>query len=350
MSNNEKDDIIQDYGEMYDNWIDYGMGEEEVEVKLGKPNSIIKELVEGYRKVTSPSVEASKNNSKVIAITPFISLVAFFIIGFGFDGWIYGWMAFLLIPITAITLEMGKDPHKFTALMPFVSLLVFFYLGFVHDLWHPGWLVFMSIPLVAIMIERKSIGTLNTLVSLSPLVVTVVYLYLGFESNLWVEAWPLFLIVPALGVLNEKSILKIFVWELFIIGGALGYLYIGYTYAEWGYALLTFIPLVIFGLLQEDVEINGNMSKEYKMLVIASLVIYVLLGYLTKEWGYFWIVFLSVPVYAIMHETKGNPRTIALTPFIAIVIFFTLGWWFGFWAYAWIAFLIIPIVAIIKEA
>jgi len=86
MSDTEKDDIINDYSEMYDNWVAYGMGEEEVEEKLGKPNSIIRELAEGYRKVGAPSVEASKKNSKVIAITPFIALIAFFIIGFGFDG------------------------------------------------------------------------------------------------------------------------------------------------------------------------------------------------------------------------------------------------------------------------
>jgi len=244
---------------------------------------------------------------------------------------------------------MGKDPHKLTALMPFIALITFFYLGLAHDLWHPGWLVFIAIPLVAIIIESKSIGFLNTLISLSPIVVTMVFLYLGFEYSLWVEAWPLFLIVPALGVLNEKNILRILVWELFIIGGALGYLYIGYTYAEWGYALLTFVPLVLFGLLYDGVEFNLNMPKEYRFLAVGSIAAFALLGYLTQDWGYFWLVFLSIPVYAIMTETKGNSRLISLMPFISTVLFFTLGYWFGFWAYAWIAYLLIPMVAIIKE-
>jgi hypothetical protein len=67
-------------------------------------------------------------------------------------------------------------------------------------------------------------------------------------------------------------------------------------------------------------------------------------------WGYFWIVFLIIPVYVIYHEVEGDEKIIALMPFIATFIFFTLGWFFNLWAWAWIAYLLIPMVAIIKEA
>ena len=349
MSIIEKDDIINDYSEMYDNWLDYGMKEDEVEDKLGEPDNIIIELVEGYKTVAHASkVKTSSKNSKLIAITPFISLVAFFIIGFGYNGWIYGWMAFLLIPISAIFLEMKQDSHRLTALMPFISLIAFFVLGFVYNLWHPGWLVFISIPLVAIFTERKKIGFLNTLVSLSPLVITVVFLYIGLEYNVWTPTWCLFLIIPALGVLNEKSKLRMFIWEVLIIGGVLSYLYFGYTFDEWGYALFSFVPLVAFGILIDNDGIL-QMDRKYKLVSLLAVLAFFALGFITKQWGYVWIVFLSIPVYAILTETKGNERTIAITPFIAVVIFFTLGWFFGLWAYAWLAFLIIPVVAIIKE-
>lgn len=350
MNDLEKDDIVSDYSEMYDNWLNYGMSEEEVEEKLGKPSVIIAELTEGYKTVKHvKDVKASSKNSKIIAITPFISLVAFFILGFGFNGWIYAWLVFLLIPVTAIVVEMGKDPHKLTALMPFIALVTFFVLGFVYNLWHPGWVVFLAIPIVAIFTERKGIGFLNTLVALSPLVVLAVFLYIGFEHNMWVPGWTLFLIVPALGALNEKNKLKMLLWEVFIISGVAGYLYWGYTYDQWDYAALAFVPLALYALLQ-DTNAVIKMPREYKLLSLAAAIIFFGLGALTGEWGYVWIVFLAIPVFAIMKETKGNERTIALTPFIALVIFFTLGWFLGWWAFSWLAFLLIPVVAIIKEA
>ena len=37
MEEAEKDDIISDYNDMYENYLDYGMTDEEVEKKLGKP-------------------------------------------------------------------------------------------------------------------------------------------------------------------------------------------------------------------------------------------------------------------------------------------------------------------------
>jgi len=42
MEDNEVNDIVNDYDDMYNNWIETGMSEEEVESKLGTPRSIIK--------------------------------------------------------------------------------------------------------------------------------------------------------------------------------------------------------------------------------------------------------------------------------------------------------------------
>ena len=351
MSEIEIDDIVNDYNEMYDNWLNSGMVEEEVEDKLGAPSEIYRELVEGYQTVEKTQrVKRSRKNDKYIAITPFISLVAFFIIGFAFEGWAYGWLVFLLIPMTAIVLEVSKGDHKFTALMPFIAGIIYFYFGFVHNIWHPTWLVFMIIPITAILTDRKSIGTFESVIALSPLVILVVFLYLGFENSLWVPAWTLFLIITLLGSFKEKNKLKMLVWNITILGGVAGYLYIGYTYGEWGYALLSYIPLVIFGIIQGEITVQFQTGKDYIFVSVVAATAFFVLGYLTGDWGYWWVVFLAVPVFAILKETKGNERSIAIMPFISLVIFFTLGWFFGLWAYAWLAFLLIPVVAIIKES
>ena len=347
MSDVEKQDIISDYSEMYDNWSDYGMADDDIEKKLGKPSSIYRELVEGYRKVGTK--EPSPNMSKIVALTPFVATIVFFIIGFGFNGWAWGWIAYLLIPVTAIWMNMENDPHRLTALSPFIAVVAFFILGFVYGLWHPGWLVFIIIPIIAIFTERKSIGFLNTIVSLSPLVITATFVYIGIEENLWVPGWVLFLLIPAIAVLNEKRFFRAFLWELFILGGIAGYLYWGYTFEQWDWALLAFAPLVVYSVLQ-DTSGWKDVPAEYKYVSLGAIAAFVLLGIITGIWGYVWLVFLAIPVYAIYRETDGNARLISLMPFISTFIFFTLGWFLDLWAWSWIAFLLIPVVAIWKEA
>jgi hypothetical protein len=332
---------------MYDNWREYGMNDEDIEKKLGKPSAIYFDLVEGYRKVGD--IPVSKNANKMIALMPFIATILFFIIGFGFDGWTWGWMAFLLIPMVAIFMNMPGDIHKWVALSPFITLITFFILGFVYNYWHPGWMVFLLIPLTAILVESKQNGLLNTLIAISPIVITGVYVYLGIENNLWIPAWVMFLLIPAIAVIHEKRFLRALFWEVFIFGGIAGYLYVGYTFDEWTLALLSFIPLVVYAILQ-DIENWRGIPLVYRLLSAGSLIAFVLLGLLTSMWGYFWIVFLIIPVYAIYHEVEGDEKIIALMPFIATFIFFTLGWFFDLWAWAWIAYLLIPMVAIIKEA
>ena len=74
LEENEKVDIINDYDDMYNNWIDQGMDTDEVEAKLGEPRKIIGALVEGYKRVKKPEPKGQK----IIAVSPFIALVIFF--------------------------------------------------------------------------------------------------------------------------------------------------------------------------------------------------------------------------------------------------------------------------------
>lgn len=350
MDDTEKNDIIGDYSEMYDNWIEYGMSEDEVESKLGEPRSIISELVEGYRRVGASAKDSENPNSKIIALTPFIALIIFFVGGFGYDAWAYAWTAFLIIPITAIILEMGraKDKHIITALSPFIALIAYGIIGFVYGYWHPGWLVFLIIPVIAIITEAKEIGFLNTLVSLSPFAAIVAFIFFGLDDQ-WETGWLVFLAIPALGVLNEKSKFKVFIWEVLIIGGALGYLYIASINGDYRFAWLAFIPLIAYATFHDGNEIK-EMPKDYRILVVAIILVYVVLGFWANAWGIAWLLFLLIPVYAIVKEVDGNAKLISLMPFISLTIFFSLGWFFELWAYSWLAFLLIPIVAIIKEA
>lgn len=364
MSSDEKDDIISDYNEMYDHWVEQGMNNDDVEAKLGQPESIISELVEGYRRNDEPVTYRSSTSgssketgvrNKIIALSPFVAVILFFVLGFVFNGWAYSWISFLLIPVTAIVMSMaGRESHLLTALSPFIALIAYGVLGFFYDLWHPGWVVFLIIPVIAILTEAKSMKLLELLTALSPFVaVSVYFLYFG-PNDLWVPGWLIFLIIPAIGVLNEKSFVKALIWEVLILGGAAIYIYVGEVLGAYDYALLAFVPLALYGLLNSETNFF-DMPKQYRIVVIIAIVTYVALGLLSNTvgynlWGYAWLVFLAIPVYAILHEVEGNEKIIAIMPFISVFIFFTLGFFFGWWAYSWLAFLLIPIVAIIKEA
>lgn len=349
MEETEKEDILNDYEDMYENWLDYGMDDEEVQQKLGKPRSIIGSLTEGYRKLPKPQ----SKSSKVIAIMPFIATILFFIGGFFYDGWAWSWMAYLLIPVVAITTEMGKskDPHITTALSPFVAVVAFFVLGFFYDLWHIAWAVFLIIPILGIFNSRKGMKPLELLTALSPFAAVLIYGYFGFIENNWHPTWLVFLIIPMIGLLNEKNKVKVFIAEFLLLAGIGGYLYLGYTFTDfWGYGAVAFLPAVLYLMYTGHIQITSkDTPKEYKILIIITLLVYLVLSFLTQYWELTWLVFFSIPLYAIYKETSGSERVIAFTPFIATTIFMLVGVLLGGWVYAWVAFLLIPVTAILKS-
>ena len=349
MEEEEKQDIVNDYNDMYENYLDYGMTDFEVQDKLGKPKSIIGSLVEGYKRVPTKTTKSSK----LIAIMPFISLVIFFIAGFVFEAWAYGWMAFLLIPVVAIVSEMGvkKGNHVTTALSPFAAVIVFFILGFGFNLWHPGWVVFLIIPVLGIFNSRDGMKPIELLTALSPFIALLAYVFLVVEYELWHPGWTVFILIPAVGLLNEKNVGKMLLSELLLLGGTAAYLYLGYTYQDmWGYAALTFLPFAAYSMYIGNVSLwDEDIPNGYKIVILASLITYFAVSFISGWWAITWIIFLAIPVYAISRETKGSERFIAITPFVAVTIFMLLGFIFGAWAWAWIAFLIIPISAILKS-
>lgn len=348
MEENEKNDILADYGDMYDSWIEKGYDEESTIKKLGSPRSIIRDLTEGYKRAEKPL----PGSEKLIALSPFIALIAFFILGLGYDLWHPGWMVFFLIPVTAIIVEMGKtrDPHITTALSPFVAVAIFLILGFQFQLWHPGWVVFIIIPILGVWNSRNEMSLFALLVSLSPFAATITYIFLG-RYGYWAEGWVVFLIIPMLGMLSNKNKLEVFIWEVLCIGGIIGYLYIlmGDTGYE-TYAWLTFIPVILYSPIAGNWKIfGGNTPLRYKVVSVVAAALFLgfgLLGY----WEVSWIAWLIIPVYAIITESKGKEKLVALSPFIALVIFFFVGYVFDAWSISWMAFLLIPIIAIIKNA
>ncbi|MBE0701141.1 MAG: DUF1700 domain-containing protein, partial [Acholeplasmataceae bacterium] len=341
----EIDEIISDYEQLYDDATNKGLSDAEVFALLGDPNQVAFELIDSLK------LKRHKNTrAKLIALSPFISLIVFFILGMVYDLWHPGWMVFLFIPIISIVLST-KTKETIIALSPFVTSITFILLGLYFDLWHPGWLIFLLIPIISIILNTK---TKDVFVALSPFVALTAFIFLGM-SNLWNPGWLVFLIIPMIGILYKSNKFHLVVYELTFLVAIAFYLYMGYVNAQWGWGSLGFLLPFVFGLIINDINFIWDIPKgkyhKRSMLVVATvlvtIVIFVVTGLLFNAWVYAWQVFLLIPMISIVVFDKV--RFVALSPFIAVILFFSLGYFLDLWTVSWLAFLIIPITAIIEN-
>lgn len=345
MSESEINDIISDYSTMWDDGLSRGLSENQVENQLGSPEKVVSELTENRSRK-----DPAKKYNKVIALMPFICTIAFFILG-SMGYWHPGWMVFLLIPMTAIILSMvaKHEKHLWTALSPFLAVIVFLALGFGAHIWHPSWMVFLAIPVIAILSSAKERSTASTLTALSPFACVILFIVLG-ELGYWNPGWLVFMLIPMIGILSGKNKTRAFFFELTFLVAIGIYLFLGYQYQRWDIGLIGFIIPVAYGVLINEIHISifGG-SWPTRIAAILAIAIYLTCGFLFQTWAYLWMVFLAIPVVAILSHSKRKDWFVAISPFIAVVIFFSLGYFFQLWTYSWIAFMLIPIAGILKK-
>jgi hypothetical protein len=82
--------------------------------------------------------------------------IIYAIIGSAFSaqGWMYGWIVFLTIPLfyTTISAVENKNPTIFC--YPVLVVIIFLLAGFFKGLWHPMWIIFLTIPLFYIITSK----------------------------------------------------------------------------------------------------------------------------------------------------------------------------------------------------
>lgn len=341
LTNQEKQDIIDDYTQIIDDGISKGLSEEQVLNYVGKPENIIKEL--GLKKRVT-----KRKGDRIVALSPFISLILFFILGFSKGLWHPGWLVFLLIPASAIFVELvnGK-PHSLVALSPFIAVGLFFFIGFAYSTWHPTWLVFLLIPVTGIISSMRTGKFITTLTALSPFISLTSFILIGHYIGYYEYAWLVFLLIPFTGELQIKNKLHRLIIIATLLLGVCTYVYITYTYGTWNLALLSFIPwLLCCGIL---LDVNITLGTWFdKVLIFSSIALFILVGWAFDVWAVSWLFLLLIPVGEIIRHNK-NFRLTSISPFIAITLFITLGYFFGIWHLSWLAFLLIPMIAIIEN-
>jgi hypothetical protein len=345
----ELEDILNDYGQMWDDAAAQGLSEDEIMAKLGQPEKVVLELGENCERR-----QDGRGNGKIIAIMPFFCVAVFMGLGLSpLHLWHPGWMVFLLIPISAILVGMRKkrDPHILTALSPFFAVTAFLILGFGWSLWHPGWLVFLIIPFTALVVSAKQRTFLQTLTALSPFIAVVAFIFLGMQGW-WHPGWLVFLLIPMLGILNHpKTWIKVG-FEACLLGAVGIYLYSGYGLGLWKVGAFAFALPVLFGILTGDIRIRigGQKSLPVLITVVTAIIVYLGAGLIWGEtFAWLWVIFLAIPVVAIVTNAKKKDILIAISPFLATTLFFLLGYFANAWVWSWLVFLLIPVIAILRD-
>ena len=308
-----KEDILKDYESLWDQYAALKISEEDIIQKLGHPEDIIEALTEGYsKKSTMKHHKQSSKNRKIIALSPFFSIIAFFMIGFLIpNGFMFAWIAFLSIPMSAIILEGPKHKiQKLTALSPFIALIIFFpILGFWLNLWHPGWLIFLIIPMIGGLNESNPLKRYV----ISGGILTTIIIYLITDQIL------------SLGTLSITDSIEI------------------------PYSLFSFLPIALVLLFVQIKALLKN-GVQYFILLMISITLYIVISVTYDLWVISWLIFFIIPLYAIYKNTTRDQKLIAMMPFISTILFMLLGYFFNAWAFAWMVYLLIPMTAIIKKA
>ncbi len=342
ISNQEKQDIIDDYIQMIEDGKYKGLSDKEIINMVGTPEKIVKELRYEYKK---------NGSEKLIALSPFVSFIIFMILGFTRNLWHPGWLIFILIPITAIIVSMLNEKHLFTALSPFISFSVFILVGLIYDIWHPTWLIFLIIPMLGIINSRDEMDKLTLFTALSPFISLITFILIGYHFGHYHLVWLVFLIVPLLGIGYENNIKhKALLYISLSISTAL-YLYITLFFDNWTIGLLAFILFVLTGLYTGTIQIDFiGTSKVDRLIIIIPIILFTCIGSIFDLWAISWLLLLIIPVSMIIKYGDKNHLLTPLSPFIAVTIFVLLGYLYSLWHPAWIVLLLIPIVAIIENA
>ena len=95
-----------------------------------------------------------KIKNKIIGITPFISLIAFFLTGFFVDkAWSWNWSFFLLIPLvsTLLNLNFRKPKKLISSILGLLVIAAYLITGIFFSCWSWNWVMFFVFPIIWIL-------------------------------------------------------------------------------------------------------------------------------------------------------------------------------------------------------
>ena len=318
--------IVNDYETMIEDAIEDGKNEAEFIETLGSVREIVNDLIK-----TLPSVK--RREHVLVALSPFIATIAFFLIGFFYGAWHPGWLVFLGIPIVAVITE-SRNPKRFIGLFPIVYTVIYILSG-TYGL--------VNVPFITNFIDYNN----------GPTSIQI--------GMLWHPLWAGYLYTAVLGYLFDETLRRKLIGLLsFVLVTAYIGLELFNGFAFWHLLLIAaFVVLAIAEgtiKLVIDIKLETKKDRTIGLVTLGSAILltilYFIFGFLFSTWGVMWVIFLLIPMVAIglsqILETKKFEFT-AYTPFIATILFFLTGYYFDLFAISWLFFLLIPIAGVIED-
>ncbi len=297
VSDDDINDILSDYSEMYDEGINKELSDTEIRKLLGEPRRVYEDL----KDTVSFIIKKTKKDHKFVALSPFLALIIFIGVGMGTGVWHPTWLAFLLIPVAGI-LSDGIKRTTFVALSPFIALISFIIITYFYQAYEYAWLIFLIVPILGLLSKRTA---KNMLTLISFVLAIAFYLYMT--------------------IAHDQMFIGLFGFLLPMVAG------------------LTFSKIIVIK--------NWDFSKRGLTILLFTLLwltVFILMGlYIPGGWAYCWQVLLLIPITSIIFSRHF--RLISIMPFIATIIFYSTGYFFGMFEISWLAFLLIPMVAILDD-
>jgi hypothetical protein len=153
--------------------------------------------------------------------------------------------------------------------------------------------------------------------------------------------------------MSRKNELPGLVTGLVAILAAVCFFLLGFIIpGSWHYAWLVFLAVPLAAIVMNIITGNKDIPGAVIGLVaILAGVAYFALGFGLDRWHPGWLVFLSVPIAAIIFDIfkkkDAGSSVVGLVAVLATVAFMLLGTLLGIWKIAWLVFLLVPITAII---
>ena len=142
-----------------------------------------------------------------------------------------------------------------TGLVALLATACFFILGFTTGGWHIVWVIFLAVPVTSLIMDfvSKRENKLDSLVGLVAVLAAGAYFILGFAFHLWHPGWMVFLAIPVAGIIAD--------------------------------------------IVTKRKDISGSIVG---IVAMVAVVVFFLLGFLLHIWYIAWVVFLIIPITAII--------------------------------------------------
>jgi nucleoid DNA-binding protein len=312
VSNGLINEIIQEYSSMIDDALESGETIDSFIKRMGSSKKVARSVAKNH----------SNQDNRLVAVTPFIATIVFFIIGTLWNAWNPAWLVFLLIPMMSF---ITSARVRWLPLSFFI-ILILVVLGSTYlDAFVPLWALF----LLPIAIGKKQKSRIRPFAIMYTILTVSLYITVTFLAryNILVSDQP---------VMTELIRTLPFILLIPIVG---------YAFSN--------------GAIRISVDSDFNVQQLLKkpsgaIVFTLLLATYLVLGFTFNLWHPGWLVFLLFPMYFIISESK-KLSLLSLSPFLATALFVLIGEYVTLpnqgsgYTLSWLVFLMIPVIGIITK-